>query len=662
MDKLNLLGNVELRDFKDYPIEIEATATPFHFNDLSTFIEATDFLRGNAHFDLKATGYFGDFDVSKLSVAFKNSDMQLNGNVKNLHIPSKLFFDVKATSNKLVESEIFDLVEGLQIPRYENLIAEKLSLSYKGEPTKFKANLTGNVNDGKIFLDTYLDLQKEKMEYDIKFATEKINVFPIVGFNSSITGNGSLKGIGTDTEDMDANFIIDAKSSTLYDIKLDSLKLVSQINSKIFNLDFNALVNNAKTSVKGILDLRNSENPTYDLNGATNNFNLQTFTNNKSDSSNLNFAFMAKGTNLNLDKLIGEFEIKLEPSQLRELKLDETNIKLSLKKEEELRKINLVSEFVDFNINGNFSLEKAIELLTYEGKTISYLISKKIDELNPIEDDGVKNTMIEMAEISPIVNESVEFNYDFTFKDFNLIAIFLKNDELDISGSGTGNVKNDSLQFRISTEIDIQNLLNKKDSLLLYLSDSKANLNFSRDNQEISFNKIFGSVSLEGDKIYAGAELNDVQADFIFNQSKLFFNTSLGVGENLTTEMEGTISTFAADEEIRFNAITLNYKNIPWASFDTSSVIFTGSGIQLSNLILENANALVTVNGQINNDESHNFFVEIENLPGEILSSYFANENDNPLKGDVNLNFSSTGFLTEPELNGDISFNEIAYN
>ncbi len=553
------------------------------------------------------------------------------------------------------------MIKGLEIPNYKKFVLNIDTLKFKGEPTKFNASIRGKVNDGKINLNTFLDLQKKEMEYDVKFATQNINLYPILGSNSSITSNGTLSGIGTNPKNMNANFLLNLNLSKFYDISLDSLTLTSTINSKIFNLNFESLINNAKTSVAGILDLRNSKIPTYDLTGTTKNLDLESFTNNKSDSSNLNFAFSAKGNNLSLDKMIGDFEVKLEPSSLRNIPLGETNIKVNLAREENQRKINLVSEFFDFNINGNFSLEKAVDLLSYEGKTIGHLVSQKIEELNPVENDSLI-TQSEQIEISPIVNENVEFNYNFKFKDFNLIALLLKNDELDISGSGEGKVKNDSLHFTITSDINIDNLLNKKDSLLLYLSNTSANINFSRDNQEVSFNKIFGSVSLEGEKIYTGIELDNVQADFIFNQSKLFFNTSIGVGGDLTADIEGTATTFNTNEKIDFSNFTLNYKNIPWTSFDTSSVLFTESGVQLSNLNFENGITLISIDGQINNDESHNLFINIENMPGAVLSTYLANEYEKPLDGDININLTSSGFLVEPEINADISFSDIKYN
>ncbi len=45
LDSLNLLGDIELMDFKSYPMKVDLEANPFYFNDLSTFVQSTEFLK-----------------------------------------------------------------------------------------------------------------------------------------------------------------------------------------------------------------------------------------------------------------------------------------------------------------------------------------------------------------------------------------------------------------------------------------------------------------------------------------------------------------------------------------------------------------------------------------------------------------------------------------
>ena len=152
IDELNLLGDVELRNFKDYPIGVGLEAYPLNFSDLYTFIDATDFLNGKVDLNLKASGYFGDFNVKKLDLSFMNSFLSLNGRVQKLHTPNNLFLDVNVKDSKIVESEAYLLVKGLDIPLFPDVVLENLNANFRGEPTRFHTELSGDINNANVFL------------------------------------------------------------------------------------------------------------------------------------------------------------------------------------------------------------------------------------------------------------------------------------------------------------------------------------------------------------------------------------------------------------------------------------------------------------------------------------------------------------------------------
>lgn len=662
IDELNLLGDVELRDFKEYPMQLKLKAYPIKFSDLYTFIEDIDFLNDKVFLDLESEGYFGDFNVNNLELSFLESYLKIKGKVRELHTPENLFLDVNIIDSKIVESDAHEIIKGLEIPYYDNLILENMNALFKGEPTRFHATISSDIKNGNIFVDTYLDLQMDQIEYDVRFNSENMDLNPIINLPTSITAEGTLVGTGTDPSEMKAELNLLANKSIIDSIQIDSLNLASTINGKIFNLDFKSIINGSQTTMYGDLDITNKKEAVYNLISTVENLELNQFTNNPADSSNLNLHFNAKGKNLDIDELVGKYELSIDSSYLGDLYIDETKISLDLEKNENERDINLRSEFANFNINGQFSLQNAIDILVYEGITISNVINKKIEELNPIDETDTLNTEEILIETPTIVKKDLEFSYSFVFKDFDLIAQILKNEELDIVGSGEGIVKNDSLNFEISTDIFIENLLNQNNNDLLYLSDVQANLNFSRDNRFNSLNKMFGSISIEGEKIYTGVELNDIQLDLVFNQSKLFFNSSLDIDNELYTEFEGMATSNIDEERIELSNISLNYKDLPWVNYDTCSVVFNEDGVQLSNLILQNGSTIVNLDGQINEDESHNLFLIIENMPGEVLSAIIFSKDTPPLGGDINLNLTSSQFLDNPELNLDLSIYNISYN
>ncbi|MDX1699919.1 MAG: AsmA family protein, partial [Melioribacteraceae bacterium] len=543
IEELDLLGGVELREFEEYPMILSLQAYPINFSDLYTFIEDIDFLNDKVFLNLEAEGNFGDFQVNNLELSFLESYLNITGKVKELHTPENLYLDVKINDSYILETDAFEIIEGLEIPKYQDLRIEDLNATFVGEPTKFNSTLRGGIDDGSIEVDCYLNLQNEQMEYDISYSSKNIDLFPIIGLQSQITSDGIIKGVGTDPSQMKADLDIAMLDSEIDSIKVDSLYFKSEIDSKFLSIELESIINEAQGLITGTLDLEDENEPIYNVEGRVENLILSNFTKDVRDSSDLNLNFIADGSNLELDDLMGQYEISLSPSYLRDLALDETSMKLAIGKNGLMRDISLTSDFVDFNIEGQFSLKKAIDILIYEGTTISRVINEKVNELNPIYESVSDFESESSNEIPAIAKEELEFEYNFLFKEFELIAEFLDNDELDIVGYGSGSVKNDSLNFKISTDLYIDNLLNKKRNDILYLSEIDATLNFSRDNRSESFNTLFGSVSIEGNKIYAGVELNDLLADLVFNQSKLFFNTAVNIEEDFAVEVEGTALT-----------------------------------------------------------------------------------------------------------------------
>ncbi len=89
---------------------------------------------------------------------------------------------LKLMIQELLKLKLLILLRGLEIPRFENVTVDNLNVLFKGEPTLFHTELSGNVDKGNIFIDTYMDLQKEEMAYDISFRSNKLNLFPILNF------------------------------------------------------------------------------------------------------------------------------------------------------------------------------------------------------------------------------------------------------------------------------------------------------------------------------------------------------------------------------------------------------------------------------------------------------------------------------------------------
>ncbi|MFA7227947.1 MAG: hypothetical protein WC061_02845, partial [Melioribacteraceae bacterium] len=543
LDSLNLFGDVELDDFKNYPISLDARAKSFNFDDLSSFIGSTEILKGNPSMELKARGKFGDFRIDKFSLDYKDSHFEIDGRVRNLNRPEKLFITAKITDSDINYKDINTLLPTLKLPEYARLRLTNLNLDFEGEPLNFKSRFEGNIDDGKLLFNARMNLASDPVSYDISFETDNLDLSPVLDIPTQLNSRGSLIGKGFSPVDMKNDFDFIAGDSRINSYAIDRMSLNSHSIDGTTNLRLDAASDNLTASINGDLSFDKDTIPAYSLVGQLKNLNLAKFLKDEKYESNLNFYLSADGRNFNPDDITGILRVGIDSSRFQGERISNSDIQCTFSKETDgSRQIKLVSDFADFNINGNFSVQKAIDLIAYESQTISGIISKKIRELNPLSivlpQDGKDSTI---TFLPSIVEEDLKFNFGGTFKDIELLSKLTGYERLDLSGEFGGNVKNEAGKFSISANLDLDYFVMMQKSGTIYLSGFNTDLNFTRDNRSLSFDRLFGTASLTGKRFYSGSNVKAIEADITFNQSKLFFSASANIADMIDAGLDGII-------------------------------------------------------------------------------------------------------------------------
>ena len=286
-----------------------------------------------------------------------------------------------------------------------------------------------------------------------------------------------------------------------------------------------------------------------------------------------------------------------------------------------------------------------------------------MDELNPLYEFrdtlDISGTGMDLPEI---INSELGFDYKFQFKDFSLIAKFLGIEQLDIIGDGHGHVQNDSSRFSINTSLDLDYFINKSQNYLFYLSNLEANLNFSRDNLGQTFEKLFGAVSMTGKRLFSGTNINDIEADLIFNQNKLFFNISANLDTLLNTELEGNLAMTPFEQELSFDRLFFDYKGIGWENKNTIRTILKEGNLHLLDLSLHHENSVISVEGSLNQDGSQDIFIRADSVTGDIINNYLMGNKKQNIGANLNLITHIQGSLEDPTINVDLDINQISYD
>lgn len=655
IDSLNLFSNTPLRNFRDYPLSIDLKASPFNFDDLSSFITSTEILKGNPSFELKAKGKFGAFNIERAKLDYRNTHFDFSGQILNLNVPNKLFIKANISNTDIDYKDINYLLPSLKLPDYAKMVLTNVNVEYEGEPTNFKTKFAGNVDDGKIEGEGSMDLKSKPIKYDIKFSSSNLNLAALTNFPTSINADFSIVGKGTSPMDLFADMKLKLQNTLINDITIDKLDVEGNAKDRRIDLTFIGNSEGAKSYISSYLVYDQDTIPSYNIIGDVKNLDLEKFTKEPNLKSKLNLYFSLDGSSFDLDKMNTKFSFGIDSSYIKNKWINSSIVEARLSKSEDKREISLTSDFVDFKVDGNFSLSKALELLAYESKSISQIISNKITELNPlnvIEQKQVLDTT--KIEQPKFINEDLKFNYNFKFKDFELIALLIGNDKLDIAGSGSGYVENTNPNFTISTELNIEYLVMMNQGKMIYLSNFNSGFNFSRDNNSSSFDNIFGSASVTGKRFYSGSNIKSIHADLVFNQSKLFLNAGANFDDLFSLEGEGLILMTPNEQKFLLTDLLFNYDGIEWTNADTVKAHFNQNLFSIEQCELRNDTTKIYANGIIQNDGEQNLNITAKSITGKILEKYFFGIKNSTLITNGTAKAKITGKFENPLI--DVSF------
>ncbi len=660
LDSLNLFGDIELEDFKDYPLQLELESDSFFFDNLSSFITDIDFLKGIPSVYLSADGIFGDININELNVTYNETNINAYGKLQKLNTPEKLYLDVFIEESIADYKTVTELMPSLNIPNYKDLLITDVYIHYWGEPTKFNTELTATLPLGEIACSGFMNVATEPMEYDLEFSTKNATVKEIIGIDSKINSSGFIKGRGIDPATLQADLEVLITDSEFNNYTIDTIEIKSIGNIRDIKLEVAGIVNGSSSELSLNLDFAEEENPFYKFYGNVEELDIGSFLFDSTYNSNLNFTFDISGENFEIDSMKSNFYVEIDSSEYNDKFIDDTSLELKLILEDEIRSFNLISDFLDFNIEGEFSLETAINLLSYEAETISDIFIDKAKDLNPVF-LLTDTTEVEFNDpvLPDIINSDLEFSFNYEFKDFELISIITGAEKLDIEGSGEGIVKNNSSDFSIFLNTFIDYFIFIDSVNIFYISDLEADFNFSRDNHSLSFDNLLGLLSVTGKRFYSGIDVDNILADFTFNQDKLIYNFSADIEDEVYAELEGNVEIKERFREINVDRVSLEYEDIIWENGTKWKLLVSKNQFTIDNFLLTNEESLLNFKGSFYNDNTHNYELSVQNVSSKIIGQYLLDFDDKLFDANLNLTLKSFGQLSSPKINLVVDVNDI---
>ena len=384
IENLNPLKNkVDYFEFQKKNFVVDIITDKFDFDDLTYFLPDINFMNGAVFLNLKADGNYADFKMDELLVTLPyGTTLDINGRVKNLHEPSRLYFDVDCRNAILNPQDEEEITPGLPIPDYSHLGTVRASFKFTGEPLKFNAEAIVSSTAGDAEVKGFLDITQNELVYDAKATTNNIDIGKITkdeSLRSNITGDFIVSGRGVDYKTMVSKISYNIKNTVLFDQRIESSSGTINANSGNIDLNVDYNSNSGYAKIDGNIIVRDIDNLAYNLKGQVNNFDVSTFVKGSDNKSNLNFSFDVQGSGTDIDNLTGKLNMQMDQSILSNYMLPASPLSIEFSQTDTARIVKVESNLLDLTASGKFRFMDLPGIVTNNIDQLSEQISNNLN-------------------------------------------------------------------------------------------------------------------------------------------------------------------------------------------------------------------------------------------------------------------------------------------
>jgi TamB, inner membrane protein subunit of TAM complex len=569
--------------------------------------------------------------ASNINLQVGNSSLLGSLSMKGLPNIETTFIELKSKNLSTSGSEIIKYIPAANVDAvaWNKLTSINYVGSYKGYIRDFVTDGTLTTNQGSLFTNIHMTLQKTSKEiatYDGFFTTNNLQLGTILKQNAigNLSASGKIKGQGFDLEHLNAHFDGKVNSIATKEYNYQNITIDGTISNKKFEGKINANDPNIAMNFDGKLDFSQAT-PDYKLRTQLVKFDLQKLGLSKlpikgSAFMDLNF----KGSTL--DNFIGNaklYNVKLTNGDkniaLDSAILNSTNTTLG-------KKITLLSNAADANIEGHFSIvDLPLAMQYYLSNYLPAYINKP------------KN----------IVPQQFNFNID-TKNIESIIKTFVPKI------SGCNNAK----------------LVGSLDMINQNLKLNVIAPNFTYDNTAVNNIVLTGNGNFES--IIIDGSTNNIIVDNKINIPSTNFNAVLGNDSAaLILKSAGGIYNvkdallqakgYAYNKNLFVNILpsTFYLNNKKWTLQSQNELVINKTEVIINNIILENGLQKIQLNSSgINNED---IVAHIENLDIKEISS-INGDNNIAIAGRINGDITINKYATTRAYSGQVSTTDIKYN
>lgn len=639
--------NEELSNFLDAELEIDLRAKEFHPDLIRIFADPGLDISGALNISLNGSGNFKKFSLNEAEIEHNKTILKAEVELNNFLNPDSLNINYKINNSYAETAEIYSwapFLKEVEMPDFKKVGINLIRGNYQKDYIEAEVDVNSDIGNikGSLIADFS---EKELYKADVKFSSlnlKKIN--KSIDYVTSINGNAKIEINGLEPKEMEGYIDLSIFDSEFNNEVIDSLILDVKINSNRFNpLNVSLYTKNSGfAEIISSLDL-SGEREKYDVVS-----NMKSFKPDKIIGMNLPTDITGKinlsGISFDPDDIKLALKVILDEITIDSSKLENINIGMDIDHSIELKEIKLISDFIDLNLKGDYTINRIVEYSNKLTKNLPYIIYKDsleqgYPDLNLTLSGEFKNveklfTLTGIKDFKSRNNFELSLVSDSSQNTLNLIGIELYDTDVYISGT---KVYTDSTY--ISGEIDI----NEFDLSELVLISNKTEF----DDQKLKNIDIYLD--------YFGNTLN--------HSLELSYNDEIDLSLSGNTAIMNGIYNIVLD-----SLITSYQQNIKLLN-ENKIVVFVDSSkidITKANFILNN-NEKLKIGGiyNLNLDEIGDLSLSFSNMRLNNIIDYLQLEESviETLEGNLdNITLFLSGEYEDPNINFNIDINGIKLN
>ncbi|MBR9974258.1 MAG: hypothetical protein KFF77_01635, partial [Bacteroidetes bacterium] len=359
----DLLEELDTETLRVLRLRLLLDAPEVDTRDIVYFMPALDFMAGTASLRVNAGGTLEDLRIELLQLDAARSRLAFHGRLQRILDGSEMFIDVESDNTVIHGDDLPAVLPGIPLMDVSGLGETHFHrLSFTGEPLRFKAEMDMGSEAGAVEGSIDLDVRGEDLVYDAKIKTWGLDLSKVLldpELRSDLNLQGSIRGHGTQLGRMTAEVQLKGDSTRFRKLFANTFSVDIDVHRDSMRLDLQTTLGKSSFVADGSMSFRSDSITGIQLNATAGHLDLSRLLDDEELTSDLNFTLRADADGLDPATASGEVAMVLEPSRLKDMRIERDTFLLQLhQKPGSEEYLLLQSQYADARLDGTFDLPR----------------------------------------------------------------------------------------------------------------------------------------------------------------------------------------------------------------------------------------------------------------------------------------------------------------